>query len=479
MLKTENMLRKLININSFPVFLAVFLFTACRVGKEYQRPKTDVPAQFHNVSVQDSASVADVPWKQLFTDTSLQSLISQGVVYNYDMLLALRRIDIADQQVKRAKVLLLPEVGLQFAGAINRPSKNSLNGLSANSFLGRSYIENYTATVNLSWEADIWGKIRRQKEVALASYLQTFEAAKAVQTQLVSTIAQGYFNLQMLDLQLEITRKNLALTDSFVTVTKLLQRSGAVTALAVQQAEIQQQSTAYLIPGIEQEIVLQENALQVLTGRLPGTVQRQPLLTNSFTTDSFAVGLPLSVVNRRPDVKAEEMALVAANARVGIAQANMYPALNISAGAGLESLKAANWFSIPNSVFAMAAGSITQPIFMRRELKTNFETARIQREEAVLKFRQAVLKAVTEVENALTRIETAAEQRVIITGQSDVAKKAVHNSQLLFKSDMANYLEVITAQQRALQSELEVAAVERIQRDAKVELYRSLGGGWQ
>lgn len=473
------MIRKLININSFPVFLAIFLFSACRIGKEYQRPKVDVPAQFHDKPAADSNSVATVSWKQLFADTALQALIAKGISYNYDMLLALRRVDIAEQQVKRSKVLLLPEVGLQFAANINRPSDNSLNGLSANTFLGRSYIENYSTVVNLSWEADIWGKIRRQKEVALAQYLQTMEAAKAVQTQLVASIAQAYFNLQVLDLQLEITRKNLALTDSFVTATQLLQQSGDVTALAVQQATIQQQSTAYLIPGIQQEITLQENALQVLTGQLPGTIQRQSLLSNSFTTADFATGLPLHVVNRRPDVKAEELALVTANARVGIAQASMYPALNITAGAGLEAFKAANWFSIPNSLFAMAAGSITQPLFLRRQLKTNVETARIQREEAVLRFRQSVLNAVTEVENALTKIETAAQQQVVIRSQSDVAKKAVQHAQLLFKSDMANYLEVITAQQRALQSELQLASIERIQRDARVELYRSLGGGWQ
>lgn len=479
MLKIVEMLRKLININSLPVFLAVFLFAACRIGKEYQRPIVELPVQFQQAAVHDSSSVADVPWAELFTDTSLQALITQGIGYNYDMLLALRRIDIAEQQVKRASVLLLPEVGLQLNGAINRPSKNSLNGLSANTFLGRSYIENYNSVVNLSWEADIWGKMRRQKEVALADYLQTLEAAKALQTQLVSSIAQAYFNLQMLDLQLDITRRNLALTDSFVRVTKLLQQSGDVTELAVQQADLQFQSTAYLVPGIEKEIKLQENALQVLTGLLPGTVRRQSAFSYSFKANDFNTGLPVGILNRRPDVKAEELLLVAANARVGIAQANMYPALNISAGAGLESLKATNWFSIPNSVFALAAGSITQPVFMRRELKTNLETARIQREESVLRFKQVVLNAVTEVENALVKIEQSAKQHEIINRQSQVAKKAVQNAQLLFKSDMADYLEVITAQQRALQSELEVAANERIQRDAKVELYRSLGGGWK
>jgi len=472
------MLRRLINIYSFPFFLFLLLLSACKVGKEYQRPAVDLPTQFSNTTAQDTASVGNLSWKQFFTDTALQHLVEQGIAHNYDLLQALKRIDAAEQQVKRARLLQLPEANLQISGAINRPSENSLNGLSASSFLGKNYIENYNAIVNLSWEADIWGKIRRQKEVTLTAYLQTFEAAKAVQTQLVASIASGYFNLQMLDNQLEVTKQNLALADSFVTVTNLLQRSGEVTALAVQQAELQQQATAYLIPGIEQDIKLQENALQLLTGHLPGSLHRKKA-DDKALSEQLATGLPASLLHRRPDVRADELALVAANTKVGIAQANMYPALNITAGAGLESFKSANWISIPNSLFVLAASSITQPLFQRLELKTNLETARIQREEAVLKFRQSVLTAIIEVENALIKIDKAAGQKTIADGQSQIAKLAIQNAQLLFKNDMANYLEVITAQQRALQSELQVASVERIQKDAVLELYRALGGGWQ
>jgi outer membrane protein TolC len=178
-------------------------------------------------------------------------------------------------------------------------------------------------------------------------------------------------------------------------------------------------------------------------------------------------------------VRSSELALVYANAQVGVAQANMYPAINLTAGVGLESFKASNWFNIPNSLFGLATGTILQPVFRRRELKTQFEIAKLEREQAVIQFRQSVLTATTEVSNALVQIDKLKEQEGIARAQTDTLKSAVSNAEYLFKSDMANYLEVITAQQNALQAQLNLAAIERQQLDAKVELYRALGGGWR
>lgn len=460
------------------VFIAVVL-AGCKVGKDYQRPQIELPQQFSNQSFADTSSIADIAWKDFFTDATLRELINKGITYNNDLQVAIKRIDIAQAQVKQAKLLQLPQVDLQITGAINRPSDNSLNGLSASAFLGKSYIENYQILANISWEADIWGKIRRQKETTLAQYLQTQEAAKAVQTQLVASIAQGYYNLLMLDKQLAIARNNLALNDTFVNVTRILRDGGVVTSLAVNQAEAQKQTTALLIPELEQSIALQENALQLLTGQLPGTLARAASLNDLPVPSSLSAGLPVAVVSRRPDVRTNELALVMANAQVGVAQANMYPAFNITAGGGLESFKATNWFNIPGSLFGLAAGTILQPVFRKRQLKTQFEIAKIEREQAVIQFRQSVLQATSEVSNALVQVEKLKEQRILAGNQVDTLKQAVGNAQLLFKSDMANYLEVITAQTNALQAELNLAAIQRSQLGAVVELYRSLGGGWK
>lgn len=461
------------------MFVLVLLISSCKVGKEYQRPDLELPKQLNEVSYADTSSIADIEWKQFFTDPSLLDLIQKGLDHNHDLLAAIKRIDIAQQQVKQAKLLQLPEINLGITGQYNRPSDNSLNGLSAKSFLKKSHIENYQAIASLSWEVDIWGKLRGQKEATLAQYLQTTEAKKAVQTQVVADIAQGYFNLLMLDKQLEISRRNLVLSDSFLLATRLLKDAGNVTQLAVEQAEAQKQSTALLIPQLEQDVAIQEHAIQQLTGQLPGRVNRTGTLNGYLFPDEFKTGLPVALVSRRPDVRSQELALVGANARVGVAHANMYPALNITAGGGLESFKSSNWFSIPNSLFGLAAGTIAQPIFKRRELKTQYEVAKLEREESVIRFRQSVLQAVTEVANAMVQTQKLKEQRSIASGQVDTLKHAIGNAQLLFKSDMASYLEVITAQGNALQAELDLASITRSQLGAMVELYRSLGGGWK
>jgi outer membrane protein, multidrug efflux system len=458
--------------------LIVVVFTACKVGKDYQRPEVKMPETFTAQSFADTSSVANIAWKDFFTDTTLQNLLAKGIQYNNDLLVAKNRIEIAQQYVKQAKLLWFPDINAVIAGQYSRPSKNSLNGVSLNSFLKQSHLENYNAAVNISWEIDIWGKINRQKEVALSEYLQSYEGSKAVQTQLVSDIAQGYFNLLMLDRQLEIASKNLALSDTILNVTGLLKKSGEVTALAVQQAYAQRQSTALLIPQLQQDIVMQQNALQVLTGQFPGGIARSAALTDIHFRDELPAGLPAALLSRRPDVRAAELSLVAANAQVGISKAQMYPGLNITAGGGVESYQFKNWFNIPNSLFGLAAGAIAQPVFNRRRLKTDYEVAKLEREQDVIRFKQSILVATSEVENSLVNIEKLKEQYEIADSRADTLGRAVFNARLLFNSALANYLEVIIAQGNALQAELELAVIQRSRLAAVVDLYRSLGGGW-
>ena len=462
-----------------PIAYCLLIFTSCKVGKEYKRPSLELPGQFNTVSYADTSSIADIEWKKFFTDPGLQNLISKGLSYNQDLLTAMKNMEIAQQRMKQAKLLLLPDLNAQITAQTYYPSKNSLNGVSTNSFLGKNHVENYQAAVNLSWEVDIWGKLRNQKEATLAEYLQTYEASKAVQTQLVADIAQGYFNLLMLDKQLEIAKTNFALNDTFLRATQFLRDAGLANSLAVERAASQKQTTELLIPQLEQDIAIQENALQVLAGQLPATISRSALLVDFIVPDYLSAGLPVSMVSRRPDVRSNEMALMAANAQVGVAQANMYPALNITAGAGLESFKSSNWFNIPDALFGIAAGAMAQPIFQRRRLKTEFEVAKLQREEAVIHFRQSVLVATAEVSNALVQLDKLKQQKNISMAQTDTLRLAVNNAKLLYKADLANYLEVITAQTARLQSELYLASVQRQELGAMVELYRSLGGGWK
>ncbi len=425
----------------------------------------------------DTNSVADISWRNYFSDAALRRLIDSGISRNYDLQYAMKNIFIAQSQVKQANWLWVPQVNARLSGYLYRNSDNGPSGINNGAIANNS--ADWLASVNMSWEIDIWGKISRQQEGAMANYLQSYEAAKAVQTRLVADIAQGYFSLLMLDQQLSETRKTLVLNTDFVKLTRLLFNAGEVSYLAVQQAEAQRLNTATLIPQIEQNISIQENGLQLLTGSLPGNVQRDVPLTDIHFNDTLATGLPISILNRRPDVRANEMALVNANAQVGISQANMYPALTITAGSGFESLKSSNWFNIPGSLFGLAGASLIQPVLQGRQLKTQFEIAKQKREQAVIQFRQSVLTAGSEVSNALVQVNKLVEQEQLAKQRTDTLSAAVNNAQLLFRNDMADYLEVIVAQQTALDAQLSLAFIQRDVLNARVELYRSLGGGWR
>src|SRR5450432_480393 len=470
-------MKKIFQFAHIIFLLLLLLFVSCRTGKNYQRPAVLLPGQFNqSQTTSDTSSIADIPWTKYFSDSVLIRLIDSGISRNFDLQFALRNINIAQAQVRQANWLWYPQVNAGLSGQYNRNADNGPSGVHNGATSNHS--EDYLGYVSMSWEIDIWGKISRQKEASMATYLQSYEAAKAVQTRLVADIAQGYFSLLMLDQQLSETKKTLILNIDFVKLTRLLYNAGEVTYLALQQAESQRQSTAILIPLIEQNMQIQENSLQLLTGNLPGAVQRSIVLTDFHFTDTLSTGLPVALLGRRPDVRASELALVNANAQVGISQANMYPALNLTAGAGFESIKTSNWFNIPGSLFGLAGATLIQPVLQGRQLKTQYEIAKQQREQAVIRFRQSVLSAAVEVTDALVQVNKLKEQESIAQERSDTLTATVMNAQLLFKNDLANYLEVITAQQNALDAQLSLAFILRQELNARVELYRALGGGW-
>ncbi|HXB94126.1 MAG TPA: efflux RND transporter permease subunit, partial [Puia sp.] len=451
---------------------------SCKVSKDVATPSAPVPEAFRSSQRQDTASVADLSWRNFFADADLQRLIDSAIARNYDMQIALQNIRSAQLVLRQSKLGYLPDFTLQVTGAYSRPSDNSLNGISAKSFLGTDHIDDYNANVGLSWEADIWGKIRNQQSRSLAQYLQSAEARKALQTSIVSDVANGYYNLLMLDAQLDIARANLALNDSTLRIIRLQFNAGDVTALGVQQAEAQELAAAGLIPQLQQNVLMQENALSILTGSLPGTIARGRRLEEVPVRDSLSAGVPAGLVSRRPDVRSSELALTVANANVGITKAQLYPTLTITAQGGLNTFTASNWFNIPGSLFGLVGGGLTQPLFQRRQLKTQYELAKVDREKTVIQFRQSVLVAVGEVSDALAAMLKLKEQRVVAASRVDTLRQAIVNANSLFRNGMANYLEVITAQSNVLQSELELATIKKGQLSAEVELYRSLGGGW-
>lgn len=451
--------------------------TACSIGKKYQQPAVQLPGQFGNAAPSDS-SIAAVEWKNFFKDAALTRLIRSAVKNSYDLQLAAKRIEEARAYVKQAGMNYLPVIDLVANATTSNPSNNSLNGKSLQSFLGKNHLEDYTLGATVSWDIYSWGKIKYQKEAALANYLQTYEGARTVQTALVAEIATGYYNLLMLDKQLNIAKRNIVLTDTLVNMMRLQKTAGLVTELAVQQTESQRQAAQLLVPQLEQQIAIQENTVKILSGELPSAIVRGTGIDSAYVWNDLSTGFPSELLGRRPDVRAAEQALVAANANTGVAKASLYPSLNITASGGLNAFTAGDWFTVPASLFYSLAGRIIQPLLHRRELKTQYEVSEVQKEQAVILFRQSVLKAGGEVVNAMVQLDKLKTQEQVSTARVNTAYKAIGNATLLFRSGLANYLEVITAQSNSLAAELNLADIQRQRLAAAVELYRSLGGGW-
>lgn len=463
------------------LILVLSVLSACKVSKDVETPKPALPETFRNAATTaDTSSIADIQWKQFFTEATLQKLIDSAIAKNYDMQIAVKNIEASQLLFKQVKWNNVPQVDLNVTASSSRPSDNSINGVTlSQADIGTKHIEDYSANLAVSWEADIWGKIHNQQRSALAAYLQTEEARKAIQTNLVATVSQGYYNLLMLDAQLQIAQKNVKLNDSTLRIIKLQYDAGQVTSLAVQQAEAQRQAAEQLVPQFEQNIAIQENGLRILTGQLPDRIERSSNLDAMVIPVNVATGVPSAIVSRRPDVKSAELELQIANSRVGITKAEMYPALRITAQGGVNSFKASNWFNVPASLFGVVAGSVVQPLLDHKRLKTDYEVAKVDREKTVLQFRQSVLNAVGEVSDALVKIEKLKSQQAIAANRVNTLQQATKNANLLFKNGMATYLEVITAQGNVLQGELELASIKRDELSAVSELYRSLGGGWK
>ncbi|RKR82315.1 NodT family efflux transporter outer membrane factor (OMF) lipoprotein [Mucilaginibacter gracilis] len=460
--------------------LILLFLSACKVSKDVA-PTATLPANYrYTATTTDTSNIANIQWKSFFTDATLQKLIDSAIVKNYDMQIAVKNVEASQLLLKQVKWNYVPEVALNVTASSSRPSDNSLTGLSLSQYnLSSKHIEDYSANLSLSWEADIWGKIHNQQKSALAAYLQTAEVRKAIQTNIVAGVSQGYFNLLMLDAQIKIAKQNVRLNDSTLRIIQLQYNAGQVTSLAVQQAQAQQMAAAQLIPQFEENISIQENAISILTGQLPDQITRNATIDQISVPETLSAGVPTNLLSSRPDVKSSELALIIANSNVGISKADMYPALRITASGGVNTFTASNWFNIPASLFGIVAGSVIQPVFQHKELKTKYQVAQVEREKTVLQFRQSVLNAVGEVSDAMVKIDKLKLQQNIAASRVSTLQQATSNANLLFKNGMANYLEVITAQSNVLQSELELATIKRDQLNAVSELYRSLGGGWK
>lgn len=456
------------------IISAALLLQSCFVAKDYKRPEIPVAEAYKaELPATDSISLASVSWRTFFRDETLNSYIEKALHHNLDIRTALQSVAIAESYMKQGKAGYFPTFSLGPNFTFTKTSANTQFGR----ITGSQTLAQFDITGNFAWEADIWGKIRSTKRGFIADYLRSISAHQAVSTQIIASIANTYFTLAALDEQKKILEETIRNREEGVETNQSLKTAGIVSEVAVKQNEAILVNARALLLDTENAIKLNENILSILLGESPGTAARSPFDSQWLALD-VKTGFPAQLLENRPDIKAAEMALVKAFENVNVAKSNFYPALRITAAGGFQSIDFPQLFS-PKSLFANAVAGLAQPVYNRRALKTQKEVADAGREQAYLAYQKTVITASREVSDAMYNYDTADRKISLKEEEYRLYNQAVEYSEELLENGMANYLEVITAKQNALNTQLSIITTRLQKLNATVEMYRALGGGWQ
>ena len=426
------------------IIIGLLLLTGlsgCHIYRTYERPELSGVDSLYRVPAmtEDTMSLADFSWKELFTDTVLQQLIEKGIANNTDLNIARLKVREAEALLTSSKLAYLPSVSLTPQGTIK-------------SIEGNSPTKTYNLAASADWELDIFGRLTNAKREAKAVLEQSQAYKQAVQTQLIATIANSYYTLLMLDKQLDISRRTAEIWAENLRVMKALKKAGQTTEMAVAQIEASKLSVDASLLSLEQQITEVENSLSSLLGVVPQRIDRSTLDMQSFP-DTLSVGVPLQLLQRRPDVRQSEAALAEAFYTTNRAYSAFYPAITLSGSAGWTNAAGAI-ISNPGEWLFSAVGALVQPLFNRGQNIANLKVAKARQEEALLTFRQTLLNAGTEVNDALLQWQVARRRLDLDRQQIISLQSAVRSSELLMRHSSQNYLEVLTARQTLLDAEL-------------------------
>lgn len=465
-------MKRKINFKTLVIPVLILSLQSCFVAKEYERPEVVKEENYRTDRLpQDSITMANVSWKDMFTDPLLQGYIEEGLENNIDIRVAMQQILAAEAYLKQGKAGYFP--------SLTGNASLTHQELSSNSQFGGlfSSLDQYEVSGSLSWEADIWGRIRSNKRAFEASYLQSVAAHQAVKTTLIANIASSYYQLVALDEQKAVTEKTIENRKKSLETNKALKEAGNITEVGVKQTEAQLYTAQALLIDINNQIRLLENTISILLAKEPGSIERTSLEGQNIDTE-LKTGVPAQLLRNRPDVMQAEYGLVNAFELTNAARANFYPQITLTANGGLQALSAGDLFDT-NSLFATIVGGLTQPIFQRREIRTQYEVAEAQQEQARLQFRQAYLNATKEVSDALYNYEASTDRIEVKEKEYNSYSTATDYSEELLNYGLANYLEVLTARENALNSRLDLINAKYSQLNSMVNLYQALGGGWQ
>ena len=450
------------------------LEAGCMMGPKYKRPAVNVPQQYRTPSPQQAvaaSSLGNEQWWQVYEDPVLTQLIHTAIAQNYDVRIAAARVLQAQAQVGITRSNQLPSASV---GADVFSQQNA----KVTKLFPAYEVNGGELNLSVIWNLDFWGKYRRQTEAARAQLLATEWGQRAVISSLVANVATAYFQLRALDSELEISRRTLASRQKSLKLTEVLETHGSGSGLDVSQAEQLLYTASETIPDLERQIEQQENLLSILLGENPESIPRDRPLTEQPVPQNVPAGLPSELLERRPDVRQAEQNMIAANAQIGVAKASFFPSLSLTGLGGLESNALNRFISQPSETWA-GAFSVTQPVFQGGALRSGLRLARANWQETAVSYQQTVQNALEQVSNSLVASQKDREFREQQELLTQAARQTNQLSEVLYKNGGASYLQVLTGETNYFSAELNLVEAQLNERLALVQLYQSLGGGWQ
>jgi NodT family efflux transporter outer membrane factor (OMF) lipoprotein len=453
--------------------------TACAVGPNYKRPQVPVPGEFRGAveppQTSTPVSLADTKWPELFKSDALNQLVTVALQQNFDVRIAAERVQEARAQFGITRADQFPFVDLQASVSASRQSAiGSARFLPSGAALQTTYAQ---AGAALSWELDLWGRLRRLTEAARAEYLASEEGRRAVIVSLIADVTTSYFQLLELESELDISEKTRDAALNSLRLVQLRRDRGVASGLDVRQAEQLQFTAAAQIEAVERGIAQSENLLSLLLGQAPSAQPRGRKLEDIAVPPAVPAGLPSALLDRRPDIRAAEQNLIAANARIGAARALYFPQISLTAFAGGQSRALTQIASAPARVYSVAP-ALAMPIFRAGQVRNQVRLTEAQERELLVTYQQTIYTALREVSDALAGYGRTRNQRDQQEQLVQAQSESVRLSTLRYQAGLDSYLQVLDAQRSLFAGQLELARLRLQERTAVVQLYRALGGGW-
>lgn len=457
------------NISTYPIIpilFAAFFLSSCKIGKQYTRPNLELPETLDSMSI-DSTSIGDYPWEELYTDTILQGLIRKTLTYNKDMLIAAARIKELAAMKRIDFANLFPAFGVK--GYAEKEGEN----YGGNNYKSSNEVD---LKFGVSWEIDLWGNLRWAKDKSMAEFMGSVENQRALKMSLVAQMAQSYFELVALDNELAIVKKTVDARRESLHLARIRYEGGLTSETAYRQAQVELARTSTLVPDLERKITLKQNEIAFLTGEYPHEIQRASLPEDVLLSATLPMGLPSSLLERRPDIRQAEQAVIAANAAVGVAFTNLFPRLTLTASVGSESAEFADFIKSP---YHLLSATILQPVFAMGKNRALVKAKKAACEQAAYNYEKVVLTAFKEAYNAIAefnKIKEIYETRLRLEQSSKIT---LDLAQLQYLNGVIGYLDLLDAQRGYLDAQIGLSNAIRDKQITLVNLYKALGGGWQ